>query len=711
MIHCVSPGSRQLLLLSVAGLFVATSARAAQPFDCGPFLLQPGRTTMTVVIDHAEPVEARLTWQREDGGSKQNSRHETARHHIFALTDLRPDTHYRYRIEGDGFDSGERTFRTLPIAPRQYRFLAVGDVRSRPEDWRKVARRMNDNESEALFIVGTGDYPADGRQYEQWKGQFFDPARDLLARLPIWPAIGNHERTRQYVSAPPPDEVIAEEESHYFSLFDLPGNERWYRVDYQYLTLLVLDSNSQMQPGHEQYEWLHEQLRSARKRFTLVVYHHGSVTSGPHGRRREDGITFREWPADQIRRFLMPLYEMYGVDLVLNGHDHLYERSQVNGVYYVITGGGGAPLYKVNSSENPYQQVAIAAHHYSALDVTPTSITLTAIGVEGEMLDWFVIPVSAATATRMPRHWRDELLQTLTFEASAGASQVLVRNTLDFPIHIELANDSESDNEELAPSAHGELDLGANVGADSLLASPPWRGRVSTTVTVALRGDGDGIPFDVKVDEEVVLREAALVVAKMAAPEVDGLLDDWPSEGGMWIDSESKTIVNAAQYQGDADFKAHVRAGWSTDALHLALSIDDDEMIGERSASPWSVDGVELYIDGRDESSRTDAYTKAVSQNVLAAMRSGTTPEGNNAWREAGDLSWQVRPREGGYDMEVSIPATRIRAGWTPAVGESVRFDAMINDLDAEGISHHRLWSTGSASSSTAGFGVLILGE
>jgi hypothetical protein len=70
MIHSVSPGSRQLLLLSVAGLFVATSARAAQPFDCGPFLLQPGRTTMTVVIDHAEPVEARLTWQREDGGSK-----------------------------------------------------------------------------------------------------------------------------------------------------------------------------------------------------------------------------------------------------------------------------------------------------------------------------------------------------------------------------------------------------------------------------------------------------------------------------------------------------------------------------------------------------------------------------------------------------------------------------------------------------------------
>ena len=54
---------------------------------------------------------------------------------------------------------------------------------------------------------------------------------------------------------------------------------------------------------------------------------------------RPDG-TPKEWPLDEGRRFLTPLFEMYDVDLVLNGHDHLYERSAKNGVDYVVTGVG-----------------------------------------------------------------------------------------------------------------------------------------------------------------------------------------------------------------------------------------------------------------------------------------------------------------------------------------------------------------------------------
>jgi hypothetical protein len=157
---------------------------------------------MTIVIDHAEPVALRLTWQRQAGGGKRSEKRDAARHHIFPLTDLRADTQYRYRIQAEGFDSGEHTFRILPEAPESYRFLALGDVRSNPEDWRRVADRIQQNEPDALFIVGTGDYPADGRQYYQWITQFFEPARNTLARLPFWPAIGNHERTRQYVSQP-----------------------------------------------------------------------------------------------------------------------------------------------------------------------------------------------------------------------------------------------------------------------------------------------------------------------------------------------------------------------------------------------------------------------------------------------------------------------------------------------------------------------------
>jgi len=476
------------------------------------------------------------------------------------------------------------------------------------------------------------------------------------------------------------------------------------------MTLLVIDSNPPMEPGHEQYEWVREQLRSPRNRFTLAAFHHGPLTSGPHGRRLEDG-TFREWPLDQVHRFLMPLFEMYGVDLVLNGHDHLYERSQVNGVYYVITGGGGAPLYKINTSENSHQQVAVASHHYSALDVTPTRIALTAIGVDGDILDWFVIPVSQSASARMARQWRQQLLQTLSFEANPGGkSQVQVRNVLAFPVSIALTSGPAEDQVDLAPGASEVLSLTAGV-PDSVLAAPSWHGRVAAAVHIGMRGNGDGVPLTAQVEEEVVLREASFVVARIAATDVDGVLDYWGAGAEMLIDGQSRTIVSGQHYHGDADMKARVRAGWSEAGLHLAFSVEDDELTGSAADYPWGVDGVEIYVDGRPEAARTDAYTAVVSQNVLPVVRPGAIPEGNNSWREPGAMAWQVRSRAGGYDVEITIPAESIRPGWIPEGGDRIRFDAMINDRDADGQSHHRLWSTGGASSSTSGFGLLVLGD
>jgi hypothetical protein len=704
------PRTAFLPLLLCAAVMTVAPATATVPFDCGPFLLQPGPTTMTIVVDNAEEVPAALTWRAVEGKGKGTLKRAAARHHIFTLTDLRPDTHYRYWVEGGGRTSLEQEFRTLPVAPREYRFLALGDVRSQPQVWRAVAERVDRDETDALFIVGTGDYPADGRHFRQWIDQFFEPARGMLARLPFWPAIGNHERTRQYVSEPPPDEVIAEEESHYFSLFDLPGNERWYRVDYQYVTLLVIDSNSQMSPGHDQYEWVLEQLRSPRQRFTLAAFHHAPVTSGPHGRRLDDG-TFREWPLDQLRRFIMPLFEIYGVDLVLNGHDHLYERSQVNGVTYVVTGGGGAPLYAIDSSENPHQQVAVSENHYATIDVSRTSLTLTAIGVDGSMLDWFVLPVTEATGTRLARQWQTALVQTLAFEAATdGPSRLQLRNVLDFPVQVEMGSDEASSTTTLSPGETGRLALEVDVPA-AQWAAPVWRGRLAATAQIALRGVGDGIPFEAQMAREVVVREASYAVMRMAAPTIDGDLADWPDGPRMWIDGASPTVVNPEAYSGDADLRAAIRVGWSASGLHLAFAVDDDEVTDTAGASTWQVDGVELYVDGRPEAQRTTGYADGVSQNILPALRPGSTPEGNRAWRGKDDFRWSARRTDRGYTVEVTIPAPRIRPGWTPAAGDSVRFDAMVNDLDGAALSHQRLWSTGGASSSTAGYGLLVLEE
>ena len=390
--------SGRALALVMPVLIAGGAYAEPTPFSCGPFLLQPGTERMTIVIDHETPVTATLAYGRTDGADgRQERRHRTAaRHHMFALDGLAPNAAYRYRVTGGGsdHDSGERVFHTLPVRPAQYRVIAVGDVRSHPEDWHRVSRRIYEDEADALFIIGTGDYPADGTQYAQWVEQFFTPGRDLLSRLPMWPAIGNHERTRQ--SSQPPEE----EESHFFSLFELPGNERWYRVDYPNLTLLILDSNSQMAPGHEQYEWIRAQLASRREHFTVVALHHPPITSGPHGGLDADG-TPREWPMAQGQEFLLPLFEAHAVDLVLNGHDHFYERSYKEGTYYVVTGGGGAPLYAAGGNPNPFGQFNRSVHHYVALDITSDELTLSAIDAEGEEFDRIAIPVRSSTARRL----------------------------------------------------------------------------------------------------------------------------------------------------------------------------------------------------------------------------------------------------------------------------------------------------------------------
>ena len=128
----------------------------------------------------------------------------------------------------------------------------------------------------------------------------------------------------------------------------------------------------------------------------------------------------------------------------------------------------------------------------------------------------------------------------------------------------------------------------------------------------------------------------------------------------------------------------------------------------------WESDGVELYVDGRPEGERPPTYGPGVSQLVLPALRPvAGRLEGNRAW-EADELAWTMRLRDGGYDLEATLPFAKIReAPWRPAAGDSLRFDLMVNDRDdlAGTQSHHRLWSTESAATTTAGYGVVVLGD
>jgi len=98
-----------------------------------------------------------------------------------------------------------------------------------------------------------------------------------------------------------------------------------------------------------------------------------------------------EWAARE-RESLAPLFAKYGVDLVLAGHDHAYERSQtMQGVTYLVTGGGGAASYESSAALPAHTAVRSSAHHWTQLAFDGARLIVNVVDDRGRHLDGFEI--------------------------------------------------------------------------------------------------------------------------------------------------------------------------------------------------------------------------------------------------------------------------------------------------------------------------------
>ena len=190
--------------------------------------------------------------------------------------------------------------------------------------------------------------------------------------------------------------------------------ERFYSFDYGGVHFIALDSNDEqgLRRGGVQYAWLEHDLAAATAaRFTVVYFHHLAYTSGG-----EHDVT------SAIQEETTPLFDRYGVDLVINGHNHHYERSYplryaaprapqilstdrsryVNpgGPVYVVTGGGGAGIYDFPSTIQPWSVVHCACHEILRVDVDHAgSLTVRAMKLDGTLVDEFTIAATAEAAS------------------------------------------------------------------------------------------------------------------------------------------------------------------------------------------------------------------------------------------------------------------------------------------------------------------------
>ena len=211
------------------------------------------------------------------------------------------------------------------------RFVAIGDYGYAGPAEESVADLVKGYRPELIVTLGDNNYPLGGADtidlniglfYHEFIAPYVGRFGCGALTNHFFPALGNHD-------------WMAPGARPYLDYFELPGNERYYDVVRGPVHLFALDSDPSEPDGNTpdsvQARWLHQALALSTAPWKIVYMHHAPYSSGPHG-----GTVAMRWP-----------YKTWGVDLVLAGHDHDYERIDVEGLTYLVNGLGGAVFYPI----------------------------------------------------------------------------------------------------------------------------------------------------------------------------------------------------------------------------------------------------------------------------------------------------------------------------------------------------------------------------
>jgi hypothetical protein len=255
---------------------------------------------------------------------------------------------------------------STPAQARQdfLRFAVKGDWGSGLPAQAEVTDRMCEWRTQKGFtyVVTTGDnfYTPDGLATAS---NYYDPERCLYTDSQhYWRAAwGNHDYHGQSTQ-----EVLGSPlEPKYFSW--RAGNVAFFAYDGTVVT-------------PEQRAWLRREVCASTAPVKIIHGHQPPFSTGRHG----SNLT--------VRDFVHPVARDCGVQLVLTGHDHLYERSSpIDGVAYIVTGGGGQRLYKCGTPES-WVILCDSRYHFLYVEVNNAKITVHAVGIDGLVFDTVNIP-------------------------------------------------------------------------------------------------------------------------------------------------------------------------------------------------------------------------------------------------------------------------------------------------------------------------------
>ncbi|MHA1649555.1 MAG: purple acid phosphatase family protein [Candidatus Helarchaeota archaeon] len=295
--------------------------------------------------------------------------------HFFNLTNLHANTTYYYLINSTNveynFMNKVEWFRTAPepgLTP--FKFVVIGDSRTdsfgncRHSDLVPLMVQETPN-----IVLNVGDIVGGPTREDNWD-RFFYEIHPLAKNVPYMVAIGNHELYEWGGEA--------DQGQTYRFYMNYPGNEMYYSYQYGNALFLAIDTSDLTHLTQEQIEWVNHTLAMANAsgviNWIFPYFHRPAYSAGGNNQEIIDA--------------LVPLFEKYRVDIVFMGHDHHYERMNVSGITYIITGGGGAELDWLIGS-TPWTEFYANTYQFCSVTVNGYHLTFNCIDSRGRIIDSF----------------------------------------------------------------------------------------------------------------------------------------------------------------------------------------------------------------------------------------------------------------------------------------------------------------------------------
>lgn len=621
--------------------------------------------------------------------------------HRTKLKDLEPGGTY-YFVAGDPQYGvlAERKFRTIPNDGSALRFVSGGDM-GIGETVRQLLRQAAAREPHFALIGGDIAYangnPANLYIWEEWMTQWTEEMITPQGfTVPVVLAIGNHEVSSRY-------DGKVEDAPFYFGFFAQSGRQSYFRRQFgPNLVVYFLDSGH-IASHQSQVSWLEDQMEADQaipNRF--AIYH---VPLYPSHR------PYSGFQSEQGRLHWEPVFSHYGLTAAFENHDHTFKRSKKilngqvapegQGVIYLGDGAWGRSPRTIPVQQPWYLDKSSSSQHFWLVDVSEEGNLYRAVDKDGRVFD--VYPTESAESASAEAYFQtieqsymyspDSLaispLLTEKKRFQKGSFTVTLTNKEPYPLEGTVSMSTPDDEElrvkpvnrsvKLAPGESDNLkfSLKSNV-AKSFETIAPVRMEVNLDYLGETRTIRKKISRPIKVDH------LFSATRRKQAPEIDGLLEDWPDLPNVFQQPVAFNPQNMADFwEGPEDTSLRFAMAYDQNAVYLAVSAIDDEVQTLTGHRPRRQDSLFFWI---------DIFPGGVEDDdPLFALIPGNSPEESSLVpleEYQGTIKAVSLISETGYNAEIAFPMDAFRPALEKrATGklEYIRFNIAFMDKDMTG--------------------------